>query len=255
MTNTTHPSLPRPAADAPTGRRGPDARATDDRAGGGRPTRRARREWPVPVGLVLLSLVPALAGLDRLAGLAGGEPVTAENARFVAVPVPVVVHIVSATLYCLLGALQFVPSLRRRRARWHRTSGRALVPLGLAAALSGLWMAVTYDLPPTDGALLMVMRVALGTGMVAAIVLGLLAVRRRDIPAHRAWMARAYAIGIGAGTQVLTSLPWMLLVGPPDELTRALLLGLGWALNLVVVEIALRRGRRASRARRPGPSG
>jgi hypothetical protein len=41
--------------------------------------------------------------------------ITADNARFVASPIPVAVHIVSVTVYSLLGALQFVPLLRRGR--------------------------------------------------------------------------------------------------------------------------------------------
>lgn len=35
-------------------------------------------------------------------------------------------------------------------------------------------------------------------------MLGLLAVRRGDVRSHRAWVVRAYAIGLGAGTQAFT---------------------------------------------------
>ncbi|MFN8169605.1 MAG: DUF2306 domain-containing protein [Candidatus Nanopelagicales bacterium] len=45
-------------------------------------------------------------------------------------------------------ALQFAPTLRRRA--WHRRSGRVVAPAGVVAALSGLWMAVYYDLPDSD---------------------------------------------------------------------------------------------------------
>jgi hypothetical protein len=54
-------------------------------------------------------------------------------------------------------------------------------------------------------------------------------------------MVRAYAIGLGAGTQVLTHLPWVLYFGAPDELTRALLMGAGWAINLAVAEWIIRQ--------------
>ena len=64
--------------------------------------------------------------------------------------------------------------------------------------------------------------------MVLSIVLGLAAIRRRDIARHRAWMMRGYAIGQGAGTQVLIRLPWDLIFGPPSELSSALLMGAGW---------------------------
>ena len=54
-------------------------------------------------------------------------------------------------------------------------------------------------------------------------------------------MMRAYAIGLGAGTQVLTLLAGELIAGPPSELSRALLMGAGWVINLAVAEWAIRR--------------
>lgn len=207
------------------------------------------RPWLVPAGLVLLSAVPILAGAARVSELTGGAEVTADNARFFASPVPVVVHIVGASLYCLLGAFQFHAGLRRRRPGWHRVAGRLLVPLGLAAALSGLWMTAFYARPPIDDVLLTPMRLFFGAAMVGCIALGVAAIRRRDIPAHRAWMARGYAIGLGAGTQVLTHLPWMVLAGQPSGLPRVLLMLAGWVINLAVVEWALRR--RPTRLTRP----
>ena len=198
----------------------------------------ARRGWLVPAGLITLSLVPMVAGAARITELARGAQVTAENERFFEMPVPVVVHIISASLYLVFGAFQFVPGLRR--LRWHRRAGRALVPLGIAAALSGLWMSVFYDLPPSDGDLLRAFRLFFGTGMVVAILLGLAAALRRDFRSHRAWMMRGYAIGLGAGTQVLTHVPWLLAFGVPGEFTRAMLMAAGWVINLVVAEWFIR---------------
>ena len=200
----------------------------------------SKRQWWVPLGLVLLSLVPVLAGAARVGELTGGAQITAENARFFASPVPVVVHIIGASVYCLLGAFQFAPALRRRR-RWHRIAGRVLVPFGLAAAVSGLWMTLFYARPPADDVLLTPIRLVFGAAMVACLVLGVTAIRRRDIAAHRAWMARGYAVALGAGTQVLTHLPWMVLVGQPTGTPRVVLMLAGWVINLAVVEWALRR--------------
>jgi uncharacterized membrane protein len=200
-----------------------------------------KRQWLVPAGLILLSLVPVLAGAARVDELAGGAQATPDNARFVASPVPVVVHIVAASAYCLLGAFQFAAGLRRRRPGWHRIAGRVLVPCGLAAAVSGLWMALFYARPPIDDVLLTPMRLAFGLAMIGCLVLGVAAIRHRDIARHRAWMVRAYAIGLGAGTQVLTHLPWMLLAGQPRGTGRVLLMLAGWVINLAVAEWALRR--------------
>jgi len=201
--------------------------------------------------LILLSLVPVIAGAARLTDLTGGQ-VTPENARFFDSPIPVLVHIPAVTVYLILGSFQFVPSLRRgKRGKlsWHRIAGRTLVPAGLLAALSGLWMAVFYDLPPLDGPLLLVLRLVFGSAMVAFIVLGFIAVRRRNYVRHSEWMSRAYAIGIAQGTIVVVTIPWILLIGPVDELTRALLIGASWVVSLAVAEYFIHR-----RARGPQPT-
>jgi hypothetical protein len=213
-----------------------------------KPDRMHWARWLVPVGLIFLSLVPVLAGTVRLTQLAGGG-ITAENARFFDSPIPVLIHIPAVTLYLLLGSFQFVPSLRRGkrgRTSWHRMVGRILVPTGLLAALSGLWMALFYDLPPHDGPLLLVLRLIFGSAMVGSLVLGYLAVRRHDYVRHSEWMTRAYAIGIAQGTIVVVTIPWILLIGPVDELTRALLIGASWVISLMVGEYVIHRRALAS---------
>ena len=102
------------------------------------PARSASAAWLVPAALILLSAIPIAAGAFRLTTLVGGAEITPANARFFASPLPVVLHIVSVSLYAIGGAFQFVPSLRRHRHGWHRTAGRLLIPCGLMAALSGL---------------------------------------------------------------------------------------------------------------------
>jgi uncharacterized membrane protein len=195
-----------------------------------------RATWLVSAGLIVLSVVPVAAGAVRIAGLAGGAEITLDNARFFASPLPVVLHIFSASLYAILGAFQFVPAFRRRRPGWHRTAGRILVPAGLVVALSGLWMTHFYPWPDGDGELLYGLRLVFGSAMALSIVLGVAAIRRGDIVQHGAWMLRGYAIGMGVGTQLLTHLPWLLILGPPDELARALLMGAGWVINLAIAE-------------------
>jgi hypothetical protein len=213
------------------------------------PAIRRRAQWPVPAGLILLSLIPVIAGAARLTELTGGAAITPQNARFFASPVPVVVHIISVTVYSLLGAFQFVPALRGRRA-WHRTAGLILIPAGLLTALSGLWMSVFYPLP--DGDTDVPLRLLFGSAMLLSIVMGVLAIRRRDFVRHSVWMTRAYAIAVAAGTQALVIAPWILLVGPPSELIRALLMGLAWVINLAVAEYVIhRRAQASARGRRP----
>jgi hypothetical protein len=212
--------------------------------------RKNRAEWLIPAGLILLSFIPIVAGAVRIVELAGGAEITPENARFFASPIPVVVHILSVTLYSILGAFQFAPRFRRRRPGWHQAIGRwLLVPFGLAAALSGLWMTLFYPWPASDGELLFAMRLVFGSAMLLSILLGVTAVRRRNYAGHGDWMIRGYAIALGAGTQVLTHLPWFIFVGDtPDEFSRALMMGAGWVVNIAVAEWIIHQ-RRARRAR------
>lgn len=200
-----------------------------------------RSDWLIPAGLILLSVVPVVAGAVRLTELSSGAEVTANNARFFASPLPVVLHIISVSLYALLGAFQFAPGLRRRRRGWHRMAGRILIPSGLIAALSGLWMSHFYPWPEYDGELLYGLRLLFGTAMFLSILLGAAAIWRQDFTQHGVWMLRGYAIGMGAGTQVLTHLPWFLFPAVHGELTRALFMGAGWVINLAVAEWIIRR--------------
>jgi uncharacterized membrane protein len=203
-------------------------------------------DWLIPTGLLALAFIPVVAGAFRLTTLASHTEITPDNIRFFASPIPVLLHIVSVTIYSILGAFQFSPGFRRRRPDWHRAAGRGLVGSGLVAALSGLWMATFYAIVPADSALLHSFRLFFGTAMTVSIVLGFLAIRRGKVLVHQAWMRRAYAIGMAAGTQALTQIPLVTVLGKLDALTLALAMGGAWVLNLAVAEWLIRRQRPAT---------
>jgi uncharacterized membrane protein len=214
--------------------------------------RRRRRDWPIIAGLWFLALVPSIAGGVRVAQLTGGVERTAANARFVDMPAPVLVHIFGALIFAILGALQFAPGLRQRHRRWHRVSGRLVAVAGVAVALSGLWMTAFYALPDSDNDVVNAVRYVVGTYMLAALVLGFRAIRRRDLHTHKAWMMRAYAIAMGAGTQAFTSIPLfaMDVDDPSYPAWRCVAMLAGWGINLAIAEIIIRRSApRRGRAR------
>jgi uncharacterized membrane protein len=204
------------------------------------PTRPARPTGWVPFALITVVAVPSMAGFLRLVELAGGPLLLPANPRMTASPVPVFVHVLSAVPYAVLGAFQFSSGLRRRHPRWHRSTGKALVPLGLLVAVSGLWMTLFYARQPGTGELSFLLRLTFGSALAACILLGFSAIRRGDVRIHQAWMARAYAIALAAATQMFT-----LGVGPalfgPGALTKDLSLGLGWLINLAVAEVVIHR--------------
>lgn len=199
-----------------------------------------------------MTLIPALGGAVRFNELAEGT-VTAENARFFADPVSLYAHAIGALLFCVVGAFQFLPSVRRRFPRWHRVAGRVLMVSGLVGALAGIWMTVSYDLPAEDNWLLMLFRLGFGSMWVAGIVIAYAAIRRRDVRTHRAWMIRAYAVAQGAGTQALLFIPLAVLgLASDSPWFKAVCLGLGWVINVVFAEWVVRR--RPSGRQRPHPN-
>lgn len=194
----------------------------------------------VPVGLVALAAIPVLAGTARLVEILGGPELIPTDARFAASPAPVVVHVAAAIGYALLGAFQFSAGIRRRHPGWHRRAGRVLVVLGLAVAFSALWMTLAFPQKEGTGDLLYLFRLLFGSAMAISIILGLAAIRRRDIARHRAWMTRAYALALGAGTQAFTVGFGEALFGA-GVLRTDLMMGAGWAINLAVAEWFIRR--------------
>ena len=80
-----------------------------------------------------------------------------------------------------------------------------------------------------------------GLAMTLAVVVSVHAVLKRRIAQHKAWMVRAYALGQGAGTQVLILLPVTLIAGAPTFFFRDVLMASAWGLNVVVAEWIIRR--------------
>ena len=213
--------------------------ASETGEGPGRPGRSGGSSWGLPVALVLLSLIPVTAGVLRIVEIFGGPQFLPDNPRVDASPAPVVIHLVAAAIYALLGAFQFSARWRRRHPGWHRKAGRVLVGAGLVVAVSGLWLTLLYPDAP-GGALLWTVRLVVGSAMGASLVLGFSAIRRRDIATHRAWMIRAYALGLGAGTQIFTESIGEAALGT-GNVSKAVSLSTGWIINAAVAEWVIRR--------------
>jgi len=211
--------------------------------------RLSRKDFLVPLLLLLLSAIPMVGGVMRLKSLMPGAAVSAGDGRFLAAPFPILMHVVAATFYCLLGAFQFSRGFRKQWPQWHRLAGVFLSLCGWAVALTGIWMAWSYSIPTEmQGALTFTVRLVVGAVMAISIGMGWWSIRKRRIADHEAWMMRAYALGQGAGTQAILMLPWILLSGPVIGLRRDILMTAAWLINLLVAEwILARRDRKSGR--------
>ena len=192
------------------------------------------------LAIILIYLfVPTFAGLFRVAELLGGPVIIPANPRALAHPLPIVLHILSSFLFCLLGALQFLPSMRRCHLRLHRMLGRVVAAAGCVSALTGLWMTHFFAFPQElQGVLLYWVRIALSLSMVALIVSAVIAIRSRNILGHGTAMLRAYAIGQGASTQAFLGIGWMVAFGTePLGQLRDVMMVFAWGLNLLIAEL------------------
>ena len=214
-----------------------------------------KSEWALFGLIFVYSLIPAFGGLIRVLELAGGPQIAPENPRALLAPTPIILHILSSFLFCIVGALQFLPSIRHQRPGAHRMIGKMIALAGCIAALTGLWMTHVYIFPETlQGAALYWVRMVLSTAMTGLIIWAVIAIKSRKIFQHSAAMLRAYAIGQGASTQTVVGIIWIIAVG--SQAAGPLRDGLmicAWVFNLLVAEFLIRSMQR--RTNRPHKAG
>lgn len=197
-------------------------------------------------GSAVLAAVPLASGILRLVQLAGGPQLMPVDLRFAGSALPLVAHITGSLLFALLSAVQFVPRLRQHRNSWHRRAGRVVAATGLVAATSALWITLFHPHREGTGDLLFLLRLVFASAMIGCLGLGIAAIVRRDVKAHRAWMVRAYAIGMAAGTQAFTQGFSQAIFGSGVLLDDAAK-GMGWIINLAIAEWVILRAPRHPR--------
>ncbi len=168
--------------------------------------------------------------------------------RFAANPLATLMHVLPGGLFLILAPLQFSSRIRSRYIRFHRWSGRILVVTAVVTALAGLYFGL---LMPYGGTGELTATLFFGGLFLVAVVRGFLAIRRRQVPRHREWMIRAFAIGIGISTVRIVSaaLDFALTpagIRPPDLF--ALSLWIGWGITLVAAELWIRYTRAYGRS-------
>ena len=201
----------------------------------------SKREWALLAIILVYSFVPTFGGLLRVIELGGGPAIVPENPRALADPLPIVLHALSSFLFCTLGALQFLSSVRRHYPAMHRAVGRLIATAGCVSALTGLWMTHFFAISDElQGLLLYWARTALSLWMVGLIAWAIIAIRSRNVLGHSAAMLRAYAIGQGASTQTVLGVGWMVAFGTePLGPLRDGMMVLAWGLNLLIAELLI----------------
>ncbi|WP_298843874.1 DUF2306 domain-containing protein [uncultured Roseobacter sp.] len=201
----------------------------------------SRKEKAFLAAVLFYSFVATFGGLFRVAELAGVGSIAPLNPRAVTAPFAIVLHILSSIVFCIVGALQFLPGLRHNRRPLHRKLGYVVALSGSLSAATGLWMTTVFTFPPElQGPLLYVARILLGTTMLCLIAWGTGAARAGQRHVHAAAMIRAYAIGQGASTQAFFGLTFLLIFKhEPSGLERDVLMVSAWFANLLIAQIAI----------------
>lgn len=204
---------------------------------------KSKNELAILSSLFVLSFIPVVGGLFRVFEVFGSPAVLPVNPRISNDPLPALLHVFGAVPFCILGAFQFLPSIRQHTLEKHRFNGQIVALTGILSAVSGLWMTHYYALPiDLQGSLLYIVRMVLGIAMAVFIVRGVVAIKKGCVPMHGASMIRAYAIGQGAGTQALIGITWIVFFGEEATgITRDVMMTLAWVINLGVAEWFIRK--------------
>ena len=203
------------------------------------------------VGALVIGLehliVPPQVRATTVQLFAGSVYATRQMSAFAASPLLIGVHALAGVIFTALVPVQLSASVRWRSTRVHRWTGYAFVASAWIVAISGVAVSYVYPFAGRAGMIPNLLSAAL---LMFCTVAGILNVRRGELAAHRAWMMRAMAIGLGI---VLSRVYLPLLVQvfklPADE-AMAQVFWLGSGTNLLMVEWWLQRAR--GRTKPPG---
>jgi uncharacterized membrane protein len=162
---------------------------------------------------------------------------------FLARPWGIYPHALAGAIALLLGPFQFHRGLLVRRRPLHRVLGKIYVTAGVVTGAAGVYMAV-YAF---GGAVTKLGFGALGVLLVVTTIRAFTAVRRRDIPTHREWVLRSYAL-LYAAVTLRIELPILIAVFRGDFTPAYQIVSwLCWAPNILLIEAYVRRTRAAAR--------
>jgi uncharacterized membrane protein len=186
------------------------------------------------IAVALLSVIMIAVGTLRIMRL--WSPSRGLDEGFAGHPWLTLAHILPGLVFVVLGPLQFMAGLRRRRPALHRWTGRVVLVAALVIGVSALIMSPQMAI---GGGIETAATMIFGVLFLFALGKGFAAIRARRIAEHRRWMIRAYGIGLG----VATVRPIMGVFFATSRLTHltphdffGIAFWLGWLLSLGVAE-------------------
>jgi uncharacterized membrane protein len=153
-----------------------------------------------------------------------------------------VLHIAGGIIALAVGVVQLWLGLTNRIAALHRALGKLYVGVIAVASIAGFYLALTIHGNPPYGSGLFFLCVA----WVITTSMAVLAIRHRNVPQHREWMMRSYAVTFAFvtfrfGVDTLAS------QGIATSDAQAIMAWACWALPLLLLEPLLQLRRIATR--------
>lgn len=189
------------------------------------------------------------AGMAAVAITVGdGFPMTRLHVN-IGAPAYFATHILTGTVALLVGPWQLSTFLRRKLPNAHRRLGRLYLFLVVVSAITSFFLSPRLDTFGTA-----YLRMVSGMLWLAFTLLGVLAIRTRDVAAHRRWMLRSYAFTfMGLTFLAYTWVGDQLQIAMPIK--YPLVLWLTFLTNILAVEAflarsSLRRSHSAPRSRK-----
>jgi uncharacterized membrane protein len=197
------------------------------------------RPVPLVLALAFLTFIPVLTAVMNTVQIPTGT-YAPDSAHLAVAPLSWFLHALTGVAFGVTGPMNFVLALRRRFGRLHRVTGWIFFGSGLVLALSALSLLLSVE--PQRTPVADIARGVFGLALLLSLAMAIAAIRRRDIPRHRAWVIRAYAVGMGLGTVALVFFPIYLVTGaPPTGLASDILFAASWSLNIGFAEWVVRR--------------
>ena len=186
---------------------------------------------------VVLSVVILLVfGVFRLANMTRDpSPTEAFDVRYVEHPGVAVLHILPGLTFLTLAPLQFIARIRQRRIGLHRGLGRVLA---VCAAVSGLFALVAnFRFPAFGGVSTQAATVFFGAIFLFSLAKAIRHIRRKEVPLHREWMIRTFALAMGVASIRVYILLLTALLNLDFEEVFGTSFWLGFGTNLLAAEV------------------
>jgi len=197
------------------------------------------RPAPLVLALAFCTFIPVLMAMVETVQIPTGT-YAEDSAHLAVAPLSWFLHVLAGAAFGIAGPMNFALALRRRFGRLHRATGRIFVGAGVVLGLTAFSLLLSVE--PQRTPVIDVARGVFGLALLVALAMAVNAIRARDIPRHRAWVIRAYAIGMGSGTVALVFFPIYVLTGaPPIGLASDVIFVTWWALNIGFAEWVIHR--------------